>query len=544
MDSETRQVLQEYAEEIRRLNREVDHLKRGSRRPQLAYSSLESGQNVEVRDDDGNVRTRIGWQPDGTAGLITEGGDAPPAPTEPTVEPSLGGLRVTWDGEMANEVAKPGDLGFVQVHVSTTSGFTPDDTTRAGSIPREGGMLPIVPLPYEQHHVRLVGVTTGGITGDPSTEVAETPVKVDAPDLTAGSVTAAHIQAGAIEADKLASLIVLASRLVAGTDTGARVELNENGFRAYNASEELTVTIDAATGDATFTGTILSSDILGGSILIGDDQATYVSVSADIPNDEASIDVVSPSGSVAEVTADATRAVLRVTPPDATGFTWTYGELAAFVHDDGDTYPFLAIIAPNEGGTPYSTLEMGGGSSERSYAETYLASDTVTFERARDTNQTDGFVELTGDMSLLSPRHRPVRTDMGAQPGFATTGSFVDFTSGEMPEIQFRTSRSGHARVTITAAGYNTNSDASSLALGFRLSGSSTVDTSLARCWYAQSRGAGNTNDTHYSRVVYLQIDGDADYALTPAWRISSGDDTTAEFNLAFENSIVVEPLP
>lgn len=539
MDSETRQVLQEYAEEIRRLNREVNNLKRGTRRPQLAYSSLESGQNVEVRDDDGNVRTRIGWQPDGTAGLITEGGDAPPAPTAPTVEPSLGGLRVTWDGAMANEVAKPGDLGFVQVHVSTTSGFTPDDTTRAGSIPREGGMLPIVPLPYEQHHVRLVGVTTGGITGDPSTEATATPVQVDEPDLTAGSVTAAHIQAGAIEADKLASLIVLASRLVAGTDTGARVELNENGFRAYNSSEELTVSVDAADGSATLTGTIIGSAIEGGSITIGDTSGAH-SVTDSDGNGNPRQRHISPSGAMVRTIADTDAAQIHFFPPDGID-TWDGGVAYAFVNSADQ--PVVSYTSPSGDGDTFSQLTLEGGSSADSVVRATLLADQVSLNLAANSTETDGAIGLNDVISIVAPKHWPRRTDMAAEPGFGSEASFVDFTSSEMPTIQFRTSRSGHTRITITAAGYNTNTDTSSLALGFSLSGPTSVGTSLARSWYAQSRGQGNTNNDHYSRVVHLELDGDADYTLTPAWRISSGDDTTAEFNLVFENSIVVEPL-
>src|SRR5690606_9657060 len=145
--------------------------------------------------------------------------------TVPVVTPSLGGLRVTWDGALDGELALPGDFDHMAVHVSTASGFTPSAATYVGSIRRagDGGMLPVVPLPYQAHYVVLVPVTTGGVTGTPSAEASATPLRVDAPDLTAGSVQAAHIAAGAITADKLEALLVLATTILAGIPGGARV---------------------------------------------------------------------------------------------------------------------------------------------------------------------------------------------------------------------------------------------------------------------------------------------------------------------------------
>ncbi|MBB4931836.1 hypothetical protein F4561_002656 [Lipingzhangella halophila] len=541
LDPETYAAIREMGQELVRQRREIDALRRAQRGPQLAYSSLESGQNVEVRDDDGAVRARIGWQPDGTAGLVTEGGDAPPAPTAPVVEPSMGGLRVTWDGLMANDVAKPADLGFVQVHVSTVSGFVPDASTRAGSIPREGGIQPVTPLPYEPHYVRLVGVTTGGVEGDPSTEASATPVQVDGPDLVANSVTTAHIQAGAIEADQLAALVVLASRLVAGNDTGARVELNENGFRAYNSSEELTVSIDADDGSAVFTGTITGSNITGSDFLLGDLSGTYVHIYTDAGTGY--IEATSDSGSSVYVESTSAHANLYLMPPDEAGEDWNPALMRADVNSG---QPNLVVHSPRDSavGSPISRISLHGSSAASAVTSALFSADFMQFSRSNQSSESDAVLEINEDATLFSERHQPVRTDMDSEPGFATAGSFVDFSSGEMPPIPFRTSRSGYTRVTITAAGHNDNSDASSIALGFSLSGSSSVSANLARAWYAQSLGAGNTNDTHNSRVIHLQLDGDEDYTLTPAWRISSGDDTTSEFNLAFENSIVVEPLP
>jgi hypothetical protein len=243
-------------------------LEAGQRTSQLQHASL-TGTAITVYDEDGVTRRgAIGIQPDGTLGLVAVDGPAPGVPTAPVVTPSIGGLRVVWDGQLTEGSELPADFDHVAVHVSTTSGFTPSAATFVGTITRagQGGMLPVAPLPYAPHYVVLVAVNTSGISGDPSAETAATPVQVTGPDLTAGSVTAGTIAAGAVTADKLEAVLQLVTRLVAGDPAGARVELNEDGLRVYDSSGALTIRFDSATGDAVFTGEITGSEVTGGTI--------------------------------------------------------------------------------------------------------------------------------------------------------------------------------------------------------------------------------------------------------------------------------------
>lgn len=251
--------------EIMRLRHELAQVKKGSR---IAHGASIEDSAIEVRDSAGALRAVIGVQDDGTVGLIARNGPPPTAPTAPAVTPSLGGVRVTWDGTFADGSSTPADFDHVAVHVSTSSGFTPSAATFVGTITRagDGGMLPVTPLPYQEHYIVLVGVNTSGIEGAPSSETAATPVKVDGPDLEAGSVTAAAIQAGAVEAEKLEAVLALATRILAGDPAGARVELNPDGLRVYDENGVLKINFDASTGDASFTGTITGSVITGGII--------------------------------------------------------------------------------------------------------------------------------------------------------------------------------------------------------------------------------------------------------------------------------------
>ena len=269
MDPQTRQAMQEFAQEVRSLHSKVDTLGRAARTPQLANSSLEEGQTIEARDETGALRGRWGWV-DGAVGLVTEGGDPVSAPTAPQVTPSLGGLRVTWDGLLSGDPAIPVDFDHMAVHVSTTSGFSPSAATYVGTIRRAGagGMLPVVPLPYVPHYVILIPVTTGGVQGDPSAEVAATPLQTSGIDLQADSVEAVHIQAGAVEADKLEAVLALVTTIIAGIPGAARVEMDQDGLRGYSTDNELIFAIDSS-GNAVFSGDIVASEISGSRFTMG-----------------------------------------------------------------------------------------------------------------------------------------------------------------------------------------------------------------------------------------------------------------------------------
>ena len=254
--------------------REIRTLKTSRRAPQLGHSSIDSGA-LEVRDPETQAtRMRIGWV-NGEAGISYEGGSSVSSPSAPVVTPSLGGLRVTWDGTLSGDVSIPVDFDHMAVHVSTASGFVPSAATYVGSIRRagEGGMLPVVPLPYVPHYVVLVPVTTGGVQGVPSAEVAATPLQTSGVDLQADSVDAVHIKAGAVEASKLEAILVLASTIIAGIPGAARVELDQDGLRGYNEANELIFAIDSA-GNAVFSGDITASEISGSRFLMGQGDAT------------------------------------------------------------------------------------------------------------------------------------------------------------------------------------------------------------------------------------------------------------------------------
>lgn len=250
--------------ELQALKARMDRMERS---PRLSHAALDNT-SIVIKDDVGVVRGHIGMQSDGTIGLIAVDGPAPGAPTAPVLTPSIGGLRVVWDGALADASVLPADFDHVAVHMSTSTGFTPSAATFVGTITRsgDGGMLPVTPLPYAAHYAVLIAVNTSGIPGPPSVEATATPLQVTGPDLTAGSVTAAAIQAGAVTADKLEAILQLATRLVAGNPTGARMEVDEDALRVYNGANSLTIKFDFVADTAVFTGSITGSIVTGGLI--------------------------------------------------------------------------------------------------------------------------------------------------------------------------------------------------------------------------------------------------------------------------------------
>jgi hypothetical protein len=118
--------------------------------------------------------------------LETEADDVPPAlaPSAPVVEAVLfGALQVGWDGLAAGGSEFPTDVWFAQVHVSTTSGFTPDTGTHVANLsrPADGLVAETVFTDLDAgttYYVRLVAVDAWGNTGPPSAQGSGVPIDV------------------------------------------------------------------------------------------------------------------------------------------------------------------------------------------------------------------------------------------------------------------------------------------------------------------------------------------------------------------------------
>lgn len=681
LDRETRREIEGLKAIIRDLRSDVRRLSAGARTPQLGHSSIESGA-LEVRDPEtGATRLRFGYQPDGRAAVVTEGGEPVTAPTAPTVTPMPSGLRVSWDGALADDSALPSDFDHVNVHVSEMDGFTPSEATFVVTIPRSAGAVPIAPLTVgTTYYVRLVPVTTGGIVGAPSAQasgvpaavtdiapgsITETEIADDAistPKLRAEAVTAlkiaaeaieaGHIKAAAVTAAKLEAELVLGTRIIAGTPSGARVELDSTGIKGYNAADELVFVVDDA-GTALFSGDIVASEISGSRMVVGTapgptgviegdstaviqrvqvgtmraqlaatasgsgqanflassnvgDPSTPTAAFAAFPTSvlfaldssinpadglpsvtgradasQSQLDVwskrnslVDPRISLAATTSETTgtwmagsgssvriraltdHASIRLTAPPATDPNDAQGEGYIFTQRYSSDIAAASLQGPvwSSGAGPErgkrAMLHAEGARPDRSYTRmTYGAARHIFGQQydmnADATDTADGVVELASTHSMASTRHRPVSSTLGTPPTWTspTTGSFVDFTSGQWPAITFKTSWSGMTEIIILMAGQNPNSDASSISVSFRLSGGGTLAADLARCALVRSLGTGISATCQAQATYFLQLNGNTTYTLTPAYRLSSWDSARpAVWDGSLPNRITVRP--
>jgi len=149
------------------------------------------------------------------------------APSTPTLTPTFKGLAVTWDGLDVDGDAYNGANQWVQVHVSTTSNFTPSSSTLMGHL-YEPGTFIVSPLtPGAAYYVKFVGIDETGTVTDASVEAAETSAKVNgATDIVANSISANLISAGTITGWYISGGTVQGARFRTA-DSGARVEMGD-----------------------------------------------------------------------------------------------------------------------------------------------------------------------------------------------------------------------------------------------------------------------------------------------------------------------------
>ena len=212
--------------EQRRLAKEIIGLKREVRASattmQLAYSSIENGGKIVVRDSDGREVMDIGGNPDGSYGATPRIGPTPPQATAPLVTPTPSGLTIRWDGEYLDSLMAPDDFTRVEVHLSTDAGFSAEyQDTIVGTIETPRGTdVPVTKLsPLTTYYAAFVVRSTSGARGpvSPKTE-ATTLDHADGPG-TGQALTKA--EEARIKAEAAAAQVATATAAANAAETAA-----------------------------------------------------------------------------------------------------------------------------------------------------------------------------------------------------------------------------------------------------------------------------------------------------------------------------------
>ena len=118
----------------------------------------------------------VGTQSDGTVTIVHTNGGPPATPDTPTVVGGPGTVTVGWDGLLAS-AAPLLDFLYVQVHLSTASGFTPSSATLQGTLPSPGGLYTIGSLSAgTTYYAKLVAYNKSMVASPASAQASGVPI--------------------------------------------------------------------------------------------------------------------------------------------------------------------------------------------------------------------------------------------------------------------------------------------------------------------------------------------------------------------------------
>lgn len=160
------------------------------------------------------------------------------------------------------------DLNHFELHGQYEPLFSPSDATMLGKIAANNGMIlgqipavgsvkidSVAPVYY-----KVIAVDNDGNKSPASSAVQATVVLLDSAYIS--ELTVSKVSAGTITASW-----VNAGLIWSGTAGGARAQQSAAGFEAYNSSNQRTFFVEAATGNATITGTF-QSGLTGRRVII------------------------------------------------------------------------------------------------------------------------------------------------------------------------------------------------------------------------------------------------------------------------------------
>ena len=213
------------------------------------------------------------WE--GTVVPVATDGDAPASSPTPELHGGVGYIAAQWDG------VSNADPVTYEVHVSTSTGFTPDSSTLYAE---QKGTLAFIktlpdgtaleyfdtdgetPLPY---YVRIIAKDDDG-SAAAGTEASASMTQATGPDIAVGTVTADHVFAASFATQYLGAVDSLISNLVAGDPEGQHIEIDADGLRVISADGDTLVNLPTDENQRpTFNGDLIAQnlEVIGATIL-------------------------------------------------------------------------------------------------------------------------------------------------------------------------------------------------------------------------------------------------------------------------------------
>jgi hypothetical protein len=181
-----------------------------------------------------------------TAHAQTDGVPPASSPT-PTVIGRIGGLYVRWTGITNN------DPVLYEVHISTTSGFTPSSTTKVGETSSTFQSIEALPGPapspgdpdtrtlqYDTtYYVKIIAKDDDG-AASAGTQGSDQIVRITGPDIAAETINGDHIIGNTITGDKFAGTVFIGNDFKTA-ETGERMEFGAGvgGFNIVRSDESI-----------------------------------------------------------------------------------------------------------------------------------------------------------------------------------------------------------------------------------------------------------------------------------------------------------------
>jgi hypothetical protein len=182
----------------------------------------------------------------------TSDGDPPSGSPTANVQGGIGTLFVSWI-PVTNH-----DPVTYEVHISTTSGFTPDSTTLSQQVEASQAVIRTLPdgtpLDYSTvYYIQIIAKDTDGAAAA-GTEASGSPAQITGPDIAAQAVTADNILANTLTADQIATVLEIAGTLETAAE-GQRVVIDPDGAHLFGPDGSTIVDLPTDPAkDASFAG--------------------------------------------------------------------------------------------------------------------------------------------------------------------------------------------------------------------------------------------------------------------------------------------------